>query len=455
MQLVASVNGVVKLTATDSSQVAITAPGTAGMWTELAGIWFGHFVVSGAATGGDGGIPDAGTADAGTPDAGIPDAGTPDAGTPDAGTPDVGPPAGGGILFSDNFNRTLAAGLGPAWHIDSGAWRDNDKANSDQRAPDQASVIGLSCADCKVEAKVVNFAATIAALDLRQTAAGDRYDVALLANGRLQIRRHNGGTVTVLADVLSGIADLGNWSTIALSATGAGPVALSAFVNGAARVSATDTSSAAITAPGTAGMWTDLSGVLFDDFIVTGVESAGGGADAGVDAGTPDAGISDAGAPDAGTSDAGASDAGTADAGSPGGILFTDDFNRTLCCDLGPRWNILSGGWRDNSKANSDRTALDRAAAAGVSCADCRIDASMVNFTAAKQCSNCASPTRTATPWRYGPTESSKSGGTAPVSQPCSPARWEAFPTSPTGRASRSPCRGPRRSRSPARSTAP
>ena len=190
-------------------------------------------------------------------------------------------------MFSDNFNRTLAAGLGPAWHIDSGAWRDNDKANSDQRAPDQASVIGLSCADCKVEAKVVNFAATIAALDLRQTAAGDRYDVALLANGRLQIRRHNGGTVTVLADVPSGIADLGNWSTIALSATGAGPVALSAFVNGAARVSATDTSSAAITAPGTAGMWTDLSGVLFDDFIVTGVESAGGGADAGVDAGTP------------------------------------------------------------------------------------------------------------------------------------------------------------------------
>src|SRR5438105_5247289 len=292
-------------------------------------------------------------------------------------------------------------------------------------------------------------------LDLRQTAAGDRYDVALLANGRLQIRRHNGGTVTVLADVLSGIADLGNWSTIALSATGGGPVQLVAFVNGAARVSAMDTSSAAITAPGTAGMWTDLSGVLFDDFIVTGVESAGGGADAGVDAGTPDAGISEAGAPDAGTSDAGASDAGTADAGSPGGILFTDDFNRTLCCDLGPRWNILSGGWRDNSKANSDRTALDRAAAAGVSCADCRIDASMVNFTAAKQCSNCASPTRTATPWRYGPTESSKSGGTAPVSQPCSPARWEAFPTSPTRPASRSPCRGPRRSRSPARSTAP
>ena len=86
-------------------------------------------------------------------------------------------------MFSDNFNRTLAAGLGPAWHIDSGAWRDNDKANSDQRAPDQASVIGLSCADCKVEAKVVNFAATIAALDLRQTAAGDRYDVALLGTG--------------------------------------------------------------------------------------------------------------------------------------------------------------------------------------------------------------------------------------------------------------------------------
>src|SRR5712691_4977563 len=86
----------------------------------------------------DASTPDAGTPDAGTPDAGTPDAGTPDAGTPDAGTPDAGTPDGGtgggtsGILFTDNFNRTLTSGLGPAWTVLNGQWRDDGKeANSD------------------------------------------------------------------------------------------------------------------------------------------------------------------------------------------------------------------------------------------------------------------------------------------------------------------------------------
>ena len=232
---------------------------------------------------------------------------------------------------------------------------------------------------------MVNFGATTAALDLRHTSTGDRYDVALLANGHLQIRRNNGSVVTVLGDVPSGIGDLSNWSTIALSATGAGPVQLVASVDGVAKVSAVDTSAAAITTAGTAGLWTNLSGVLFDDFTVTGM-SSGGAVDAGTpDAGTPDAGTPDAGTPDAGTPDAGTPDAGTPDAGSPDGgtpgtVIFADDFQRTLCCDLGPNWLIPVGGWRDNNKANSDRSGLDRAVVAGVSCADCGIDARMVNF---------------------------------------------------------------------------
>jgi len=104
---------------------------------------------------------------------------------------------------------------------------------------------------------------------LRQQPSNDRYDVALLANGTLQIRRHNGTTITVLGSAPSGIADLTTWATISLSATGANPVRLVASVNGAAKITASDSSASAIAGAGTAGMWTDLAGVIFDDFTVT------------------------------------------------------------------------------------------------------------------------------------------------------------------------------------------
>jgi hypothetical protein len=256
VQLAASVNGTVKLTATDASGSAIAVAGTAGMTTNLAGIWFDDFLVTGlgGGGGGDGGVPDAGTPDAGSPDAGTPDAGTPDAGTPDAGTPDAGVPDAGtpdagtpdagapdaglppprpptGTLFSDGSNRTT--GLGASWRILAGLWvTPGTVAQSDLDGTDQAAVQSLSCADCSVQARVVNFAAGIVALDLRESASNDRYDVALLANGHLQIRRTRGGSTTVLGDVASGIADLTDWSTIGLSASGAGPVQLVASVNG-------------------------------------------------------------------------------------------------------------------------------------------------------------------------------------------------------------------------------
>src|SRR5205823_14534954 len=84
--------------------------------------------------------------------------------------------------------------------------------------------------------KIINFSAGVAELDLRQQSSNDRYDVALLANGNLRIRRHNGATVTVLGEAPSGIADLGWWSTIALSATGSNPVNLVASVDGVTKV---------------------------------------------------------------------------------------------------------------------------------------------------------------------------------------------------------------------------
>src|SRR3954469_21904450 len=130
------------------------------------------------------GIPDAGTPrDAGAPDAGTPpdagpaldagappDAGTPppDAGTPppDAGTPpdagnppDAGapPPPQTGVLFSDDFNRTVTSGLGPRWTIVAGAWRDDNRANSALDTLDRAAAAGVSCSDCPIDATRRNF----------------------------------------------------------------------------------------------------------------------------------------------------------------------------------------------------------------------------------------------------------------------------------------------------------
>jgi len=190
----------------------------------------------------------------------------------------------------------------------------------------------------------------------------------------------------VLAQAASGVADLGSWTTIALRATGSGPVQLVASVNGVVKLTVSDAAASAIVAPGTAGVSTNIAGIPFDDFVVTGFGggSGDGGVDGGTpDAGTPDAGVPDAGTPDAGTPDAGVPDAGAPDAGSPqSSLLFSDDFNRALTSGLGPGWTIVAGLWRDNQKANSDLDALDRAAPAGVTCADCRVDARTVNFAA-------------------------------------------------------------------------
>src|SRR5439155_9957307 len=359
----------------------------------------------------DAGAPDAGAPDAGTPDAGAPDAGAPDAGTPDAGTPDAGPPPPqSGILFSDAFNRTT--GLGPNWRVVSGSWHTSattPRAESDLDGSDQAVVQNLSCADCSVSAQVINFSAGVAELDLRQQSSNDRYDVALRANGNLQIRRHNGATVTVLGEATSGIADLGWWSTIGLSATGSNPVNLVASVDGVTKVVVNDSSPSAIRVPGTAGIWTDLAGIWFGKFTVTGAPAGGtdggtpdaGPPDAGPDAGTPDAGPPDAGPPDAGPPDAGPPDAGLPDAGPPdagppdagppdagppdagSGILFSDGFNRAT--GLGSNWRVVSGSWHTSAttpRAESDLDGSDQAVVANLTCADCSVSAQVINFSA-------------------------------------------------------------------------
>ena len=299
VQLNASVGGVARLSATDSTPGALSSAGTAGLFTTSAGVWFAAFrlYAEQGATAGDAGTdggsldagvdagpPDAGT-DAGSLDAGV-DGGSPDAGSPpDAGTGDAGvdggapPPDGGSdagvtaqVLFGDDFAQDIAPddGLGPNWDV-SGLWYVNARrAISDLDGTDQALENKVSCADCRVEARVVGFGVPEVALSLRAATARDRYDLVLLGSGVLRIRRVRAGVATTLAEGPSGIASLSDWATLSLQATGAAAVQLVASVNGIAKVTATDASASRLPSSGSAGLWTLNAGVAFASFQLIG-----------------------------------------------------------------------------------------------------------------------------------------------------------------------------------------
>ncbi|HET9451322.1 MAG TPA: hypothetical protein VFO83_10590, partial [Aggregicoccus sp.] len=96
-----------------------------------------------------------------------------------------------------------------------------------------------------------------------------RYAVVLRGNGQLELRRYSSTTAfTLLAAGPSGLADPTEPLTLALSARGSGPVALSVAVNGVVRLSTTDASSAALRSPGLAGLATTSAGVWFDGLRV-------------------------------------------------------------------------------------------------------------------------------------------------------------------------------------------
>ena len=314
------------------------------------------------------------------PDGGV-DGGAPDGGAPDGGAPDGGgvAPPPGTVLFSDSFNRNNLSGLGSSWTVLAGAWITDSRANSDRDALDRAVVKGVACADCRIDARLVGYGTGATGFTLRETGSGDRYDLVVLSNGRVQIRRWRSGTASVLGDAPSGIPDLGEWATAAFTVVGPGPVTLTATVNGALRLTVTDASTQAITSAGAAGLTSLAAGTWFDDFTLTAIGAGGGAPDGGV----PDAG-SDAGAPDAG-SDAGVPDGGS-DGGTPppppppSGVLFSDAFDRSDLSGLGAKWTVSSGAYITDSRANADRDGFDQAYVKGVTCSDCRIDARMVGF---------------------------------------------------------------------------
>jgi hypothetical protein len=272
VSLSASVGGVVKLTASDGTAQAITGAGVAGLICSSAGVPFDDFAITALG----GGMPP-------PPDMSVPrDLSVP----PDLSAPrdlsvppDLSAPrdlsmppdlavahdlaTGGGTLFSDAFARNIAPdnGLGNGWTVASGLWYTDGRAVTDSDAGDRANA-PVSCADCRVQSSVTGFGVPEIGVFVRG-AGTSRYELVLLSNGRLRLRRVNGATVTTLGEVASGLASLDQPATLLLDARGA---TLTASVNGAVKLTVIDATP--LTASGSAGLVTSSAGVVFDDFSV-------------------------------------------------------------------------------------------------------------------------------------------------------------------------------------------
>jgi hypothetical protein len=279
-----------------------------------------------------------------------------------------------GLLFSDAFNRQIPpdGGLGVDWSIGAGLWFTDGRADSDLDGTNLAAENVVQCRDCTVTASVITFG-TEGGVYLRAPTptSSDRYDLVLLPNAHVQIRRVLGGSVTVLGDVASGVADLGTAVTLSLQATGSSPVTLVGRVNGATRLTAVD-SGAVLAGAGSAGLWTTNAGVVFDNFELTSASMS-----------VPDMGLTrDLSAPADLAAPRDLSAPPDLAGGGTGGTLFTDAFSRSIPPDdgLGASWSIGAGLWFTDGRANSDQDGNDLTAENVIQCRDCTVQASVITF---------------------------------------------------------------------------
>lgn len=283
---------------------------------------------------------------------------------------DLAAPPAGSLLFSDDFNRN-ASSLGARWSVGAGTFYTDGRAVSDHSGGDRATENASACSDCRVQVSVLGFGVAETGVFLRAPSAGsgDRYDFVLLSNAHVQIRRVRAGAITVLGDVLSGIAALDQPATLSLQATGTSPVTLVGRVNGLTRLSVSDGSAQAL-ASGWAGLSTTNAGVVFDDFALWSV--------AGSAASPPDFGM--APPPDLSTAQPDLSTAQPADLASPpSGTLFSDHFDRSGG-SLGADWSVGAGTFYADGRAVSDHSGGDRVTELAATCADCRVQASVIGF---------------------------------------------------------------------------
>src|ERR1700686_1303575 len=175
------------------------------------------------------------------------------------------------LLASDDFSIATAPGrgLGQAWGL-AGSWYANRaRAITDSNGHLAAQLLRHTCDDCRVQARLVGFGVPETALFLRATASGDRYDLVLLGNGKLRLRRWHGAVATPLGEAASGV-DVRDWATLSLSVAGKTSVHLVGTVNGVPKLSATVSGALAIPGPGAAGFSSTRAGVCFGSFRLFG-----------------------------------------------------------------------------------------------------------------------------------------------------------------------------------------
>jgi len=177
------------------------------------------------------------------------------------------------LLASDDFSIATAPGrgLGQAWGL-AGSWYANRaRAITDSNGHLAAQLLRHTCDDCRVQARLVGFGVPETALFLRATASGDRYDLVLLGNGKLRLRRWHGAVATTLGEAASGV-DVRDWATLSLSVAGKTSVHLVGTVNGVPKLSATVSGALAIAGPGAAGFSSTRAGVCFGSFRLYGTQ---------------------------------------------------------------------------------------------------------------------------------------------------------------------------------------
>jgi hypothetical protein len=266
--------------------------------------------------------------------------------------------AAAAVLFSDNFTNTILPdkGLGTSWTLVSGLWyEERDTAISDLTGQDEAQENVASCLDCSVQATVTTYGVAEAGVFLRSSAAAPttNYQFLLLSNGHVQIRRVVNGLATVLADVASGLASLGSPATLELTASGTSPVTLTGAVNSVTLLQVVDSSAAALTSAGYAGLWTNYAGVPFGAFTLTGASPPPPPVDAGAPSTAPD-----------------------------GRILFQDNFSLVNSPDqgLGPKWTLVSGLWFSKGEALSDLNGPNQAQENVAQCLNCTVVATVTSY---------------------------------------------------------------------------
>jgi hypothetical protein len=152
----------------------------------------------------------------------------------------------------------------------SGAWFSDGRAISDSDGGNRALADQARCAECTAAVSVISFGVREVGLVLRQTAAGDRYELVLRSGVTLQLRRVRGGVTTVLAEGPSGAGPANGSVRLELAASGTAALSLTARVDGVTRLSSSD---AAPLGAGVAGLVSSSAGVPFDQFVVSGVSS--------------------------------------------------------------------------------------------------------------------------------------------------------------------------------------